>query len=137
MAKGSCLCGGIEYEIEGDMDIMANCHCSMCRKNHAAPYVTYVGVKTANFRWTKGEDLIVDYQSSPNVHRGFCRVCGSNLPIPVAGEETLYVAAGTLDDDPGTSVQAHIYVASKASWHEITDDLPQFEEYPPGLGGEE
>jgi hypothetical protein len=26
---------------------------------------------------------------------------------------------------------AHIFVASKAPWHTITDDLPRFDEYPP------
>jgi hypothetical protein len=53
--------------------------------------------------------------------------------MPVPGEEKLYIAAGTLDDDPGTRLQAHIFVASKAPWVEITDDLPQFDEYPPGF----
>jgi hypothetical protein len=33
---------------------------------------------------------------------------------------------GTLDDDPGIRPQMHIYVASKASWFTISDDLPQF-----------
>ena len=26
---------------------------------------------------------------------------------------------------------AHIFVGSKANWHKITDDVPQFEEFPP------
>jgi hypothetical protein len=105
----------------------------MCRKNHGAPFVTYIGINTSQFRWTKGEDLVATYQSSARGRRGFCRVCGSNVPLPVSGEEKLYIAAGTLDDDPGTRLQAHIFVASKAPWVEITDDLPQFDEYPPGF----
>ncbi len=36
--------------------------------------------------------------------------------------------------DPGVCPRSHIFVGSKASWHEIVDDLPQFEEWPPGEG---
>jgi hypothetical protein len=39
---------------------------------------------------------------------------------------------GSLDDDPGITPASHIFVADKAGWHEITDDLPTYEEAPPG-----
>jgi hypothetical protein len=32
MLKGSCLCGGVRYEVEGPFEIMAYCHCVQCRK---------------------------------------------------------------------------------------------------------
>lgn len=35
---------------------------------------------------------------------------------------------GSLDDDPVMHPLSHIFVASKAPWFEITDDLPQFPE---------
>ena len=133
MTKGSCLCGGVQYEISGEIKLMANCHCSMCRKHHGAPYATFVGVDTADFRWVKGEDLLVRYASSPGHTRGFCRVCGSSLPDPHPEAESFFLPAGTLDDDPGVRPAAHIFVASKAPWLEIEDELPQFDEYPPGF----
>ena len=111
MLKGSCLCGGVRYEIDGEVGPMAQCYCSMCRKQH----------------WAIGP-------TSPGLKRGFCRTCGSNLPVPDPAEQTLFIPAGTLDDDPGIRPAAHIFVASKAPWVEITDDLPQFDEYPPGFG---
>ena len=40
------------------------------------------------------------------------------------------VVVGTLDSDPGRRPREHIFVGSKAPWHEITDVLPQFEEWP-------
>jgi hypothetical protein len=36
---------------------------------------------------------------------------------------------GSLVDPPSIRPEAHIFVGSKAEWHEITDDLPQFREY--------
>jgi len=135
MIKGSCLCGAIAYEVDGEVGPMADCHCSMCRKHHGATAVTYLGVKTANFRWTKGEEMLGIYQSSPKVRRGFCKTCGSSLPVPDTAGETLYLPAGTLDDDPGERRAAHIFMASRAPWDEVTDGLPCFDEYPPGMEG--
>ncbi len=37
-----------------------------------------------------------------------------------------------LDDDPGVRPSAHIFVGSKAPWYEVHDELPRFEEWPPG-----
>ena len=41
----------------------------------------------------------------------------------------VHVAMGTLIDAPSITPAAHIFVGSKAPWFEITDDLPQSEEY--------
>jgi hypothetical protein len=43
------------------------------------------------------------------------------------------IALGTLDDDPGIRPESHIFVCSKAPWFEITDNLPQYEGYPPRI----
>ena len=134
MLKGSCLCGGVRYEIDGEVELMGNCYCSMCRKHHGTSFASFVGVKTPDFRWVKGEDLVTRYESSPGAHRGFCRTCGSSLPLPHPGSPTMFAPVGTLDDDPGVRPLAHIFVASKAPWVEIADDLPQFDEFPPGVG---
>ncbi len=137
MVRGSCLCGGAAYEIDGELEPMAHCHCSICRKHHGAPFVTFVGVNTSQFRWVKGQDLVTEYESSPGSRRGFCRICGSSLPRRVPEGALFFLPAGTLDDDPGTRPQGHVFVGSKAPWVEIHDDLPQFDEFPPGFGPEE
>jgi hypothetical protein len=41
------------------------------------------------------------------------------------------VALATLDDDLGVRPGFHIFVGSKAPWFEITDGLPQYQDYPP------
>jgi hypothetical protein len=42
----------------------------------------------------------------------------------------VHVTLGTIEGDPGIRPRAHIFVGSKAVWFEITDDLPQFVEFP-------
>lgn len=127
MLRGSCLCGGIRYEIRGELRLPLNCHCSMCRKATGAAFRSRAAVASHDFRWIAGEELLSRYQSSPGDIRTFCKVCGSSLVtfFPASPNE-LGLALGTLDDDPGVKPQFHVYVASKAAWHEITDDLPQF-----------
>jgi len=125
--RGSCLCGGIRYEIEGTLGRVVNCHCSMCRKATGAAFRTRAAVASADFHWRAGADLLARYRSSPGEERTFCRVCGATLVTLFHDQpDQLGLALGTLDDDPGVRASAHVFVASKAPWFEIEDDLPRF-----------
>ena len=129
--NGSCLCGAVRYEFEGPVECMASCHCSMCRKHHGAAFATYVGCPNERLRVTAGEEVLRTYASSPSVARRFCGTCGSSLFWAEASGSHTWVAAGTLDVDPGARPTHHIFASTKAPWHTITDALPQFDEYPP------
>ena len=79
MLKGSCLCGGVRYEIDGPIEGAMHCHCSMCRKAHGAAFRSRAGIRAKDFRWVSGEGVITWFESSPGNHRGFCSRCGSPL----------------------------------------------------------
>jgi hypothetical protein len=131
MLAGSCLCGGVRYEITGALKGALNCHCSMCRKAHGAAFRSRAGVKAADFRWVQGEDLLTWYETSPGTQRGFCRVCGTKLLSRFDFDPSVYgLPLGALDEDPGVKPKRHVFVAYKAPWYEITDNLPQHEELP-------
>jgi hypothetical protein len=130
--KGSCLCGAVSYEVTGAFKVMGNCHCSMCRKANGAAFATWGILDSQQFRWTSGEVLIQEYESSPGRQRCFCRNCGSQLVSMHSGVVGEIVVA-TLDADPGERPREHIFVGSKAPWYEISDDLPQHKEWPPGM----
>lgn len=131
--NGSCLCKSITYEITGGFKLMGNCHCSTCRKANGAPFVTWGIIDPPQFRWNSGEAFLQAYASSPDTERCFCGKCGSSLVTRHSGAVGEVVVA-SVDGDPGLRAGAHIFVASKAPWHEITDTLPQFAEWPPGVG---
>ena len=133
--KGSCLCGEVKYEIGGTLHDASHCYCSMCRKSHGAAFATYAAFDPEKFHWVSGADLVINYISSPEMGRCFCQKCGSSLGAIENGKVT-YITLGTVDDDPGVRSEAHIFVDSIAPWYEITDTLPQFDEYPPGKGFE-
>jgi hypothetical protein len=123
------MCGKVQYQIEGEPLAMYYCHCSICRAASGAGFGTNVAVSTPNFKVTAGAASLVDYESSPGTHRCFCSRCGS--PIYSHRQKTSHyvsVRCGTLRDDPGLRPSFHIYVASRAPWVSITDELPQFPE---------
>ncbi len=128
---GKCLCGAISYEICGELGPIYNCHCSKCRRWHGSAFRTRASVKSKQFRWVAGAGNLSKYPSSANTTKWFCSVCGSNLISTYADRpEVIGVPLGGLEQDPGKRPEAHMFVASKSPWHEITDDLPQFEEWP-------
>jgi hypothetical protein len=133
MLRGSCLCGAVTYEISGPLAHVGNCHCSICRKSHGAAFVTWGILGPQTLRWTAGEAKLRAFESSPGTQRLFCGECGSALASSHGGAVG-EVVVGTLLDHPGMTPQEHIFVGSKAPWHEITDSLPQHPGWPPGFG---
>jgi len=133
MIQGSCLCGGMRFELDEEhIYFINNCHCSWCRKASGAAYGTFVHLPGAHFRWIAGQDLRSSFESTPGNHRGFCKVCGSRAPGFVYGDEKhVVVPAGLLDGDPLARPRVNIYTGSKAPWHQISEPIPAFETVPP------
>jgi hypothetical protein len=130
--KGSCLCEAVRYEVQAPFEEMHHCHCSRCRKAHGAAFSTFGRVPATALTVTRGADAIRRYRSSAQVERAFCGTCGSNLTFRFDGlPDAVWIAIGTLDEDPGLRPEGHIFAASIAPWHAITDALPQYDEYPP------
>jgi len=98
----------------------------MCRKAHGTAFATYGRVEAGEFVVTSGQDDFVSYQSPPDLIRTFCKHCGSTLQFIYTDRSgSLWLALGTLDDDPGIQAAQHIFVGSKAPWLDITDNFPQ------------
>ena len=128
---GGCLCGSVRYEIAIPLGTVEHCHCAMCRKAHGTAFSTNSAVPTDALSVTSGAALISEYESSPNRRKCFCSKCGSQLFIRRINEpEFTVVTLGTIDGDPGTRPERHVFVASKAPWYDIGDLLPQFKIYP-------
>ena len=131
--SGSCLCGKIRYEFGKFKTNPNHCHCSMCRKFHGAAYGTYGMVGLKDFAWTEGEEFLKKYQSSSDVERGFCSVCGSSLYYRrTTQEKYIDIAIGTLDQDLKTEnlPTQHIFVQNKPNWYQIDDKLEKYSGFP-------
>ena len=129
---GSCLCGRARFEIADPLPGFGNCHCSLCRKATGSAFWTAATVPADSFRWVSGDDSVVWYESSPGCQRGFCPNCGSTLAMrDRARPGTVSFSVAALDAAPTSGLVANQYVGSKASWFDITDDLPAYDGGPP------
>jgi hypothetical protein len=132
MIRGSCLCGGILFELETVVGPFELCHCSRCRKASGSAFMAAVSIRSAGFRYVQGHHLVRRFElplreAPPPYSRIFCGLCGCVVPEPQPATETFEIAAGLLDDDPGLQPERHIMVEHKAPWSDIRDGLPQYD----------
>lgn len=125
--KGSCLCGRIAYELD-QLGPIGHCHCKTCRKAHAAAYASTARVNREHFRWLSGEEFLGAFESTPGKLRRFCTRCGSHLMAEWLDKPQVIVRVATLDDDPGTTPQAHIWTSHDVPWLKA-DDIARFSEW--------
>jgi hypothetical protein len=132
VVHGHCLCGAIAFELSGEPERLHNCHCSRCRRARGAAHATNAFFQRGQLNWLSGEGNIVNYKlpEAKRFGQAFCRDCGSTMPRVVASTGYVVAPCGSLDTPPGIPVQSHIFVGSKAPWHEITDQIPQWETLP-------
>jgi hypothetical protein len=132
--RGSCLCGGVRFEITAPFRRANHCHCSRCRKHSGTFGETQGRVPRDGFRLIAGEELVRVWRPGDGgAAKAFCERCGSSLFGGTWPDGTeVSVRLGALDDDPGIRPQYHSFVASKAAWGELPDDgLPRYDAQPP------
>jgi hypothetical protein len=78
---------------------------------------------------TKGEESLILTGDPRGHHARRCGKCFSLL-YWTGYEGRIRVPYGSLIDEPALKPSAHMFVGSKAPWHEILDDLPQYDEDP-------
>jgi len=126
MITGRCQCAAVCYEVSGDLVEFSHCHCSICRRIHSAPFVTWGGVLRDEFTVTAGEDNLAVYAFSDRADSVFCKTCSSTVFVDFKTEpDRLYITLGTVDGDIDCPDGFHIFVRNKAPWYEIGDDLPR------------
>jgi len=125
-SSGGCLCGAVNYEINGPMRNVVYCHCEQCRKT-SGHFVAATAVSLQDLNVSEGAGLEW-YQSSETADRGFCKRCGSSIFWRPTHGRYMVVMAGTLNAPTNLKSREHIYTADASDYYDITDGLPQFEQ---------
>ncbi|MGQ0511718.1 MAG: GFA family protein [Betaproteobacteria bacterium] len=126
---GRCLCETVRFTLPDAFTYALNCHCSICRRATGAAFKPFGGIEREKLSIVAGGDRLLKYGGEVD-HDVRCAVCGSFLYSVVLEGRYVHVGLGTLAQAPSLLPTAHIYVGSKAPWHEITDGLPQHDELP-------
>ena len=127
--RGSCLCGGVEFEVTEPLESLAHCHCTTCKKLSGGAGTVNGRTSSAAIRIVQGAELLRTFQPSEGSSKTFCSECGSNLfggGWPESEQASVRLTA--LEKPPDRGPEAHIYVRSVAPWETLPEDgLERFE----------
>jgi hypothetical protein len=123
---GSCLCGAVRFSIAPPTQFCGHCHCSMCRRNHGAGYVTWIALPRPQFRLESGEADLTRYASSDHGTRSFCRRCGSSLFCETTHDPTrIDIVLANMQAPIDRRPEMHIFFDDRADWVFVDDGLPR------------
>lgn len=125
--RGGCHCGQLRYECDAELNDVAHCHCSICRRTTGGIVTTWATVPVERFRWTLGAPA--EYRSSPPCVRYFCGNCGAQLAFfAEQSPATIDITTATLDDVALVVPDRHIWVTSRLPWIHLDEHLPEEQE---------
>jgi hypothetical protein len=132
MLRGSCLCGGVKFEVSEAPQTLRYCHCASCKKLSGGAGTANARVPSESIRILDGEALLRSFQPDEGSAKTFCSRCGSNLfggGWPEAPEVSVRLSA--IDTRFDRKPEAHNFVRSVAPWETLPDDgLPRNETRP-------
>ena len=127
---GSCLCGAVRFEVEGDFEKFFLCHCEHCRKDTGSAHAANLFSSVATLKWVAGEDKTTLFTLPSTRHsKCFCSFCGSALPTLQMEGQMLVVPAGSLNSEVPLRPDAHLFGSSRASWDKGLDRIPMLERH--------
>lgn len=129
MLRGRCACNAVTFEVADEFVVAYNCHCSNCRAWTGSAFLPWGEIEPEKLGVTRGEGSLATIGDPDGRHATHCKECYSLL-YWTGYEGKIRVPYGSLSDEPALKPMAHMFVGSKALWHEIRDDLPQYDEYP-------
>lgn len=129
--EGSCLCGEVRYEVLGEFERFFLCHCGRCRKDTGSAHAANLFSSNAKLNWLSGRASVRSYRVPSTRHeKSFCSNCGAPVPCEQMNGALLVVPAGSLDNEPGITPDAHISVASGAAWARSLEEVQRIDGMP-------
>jgi hypothetical protein len=129
---GSCFCGAVQLEVDGEPEAMGYCHCRSCRSWSGGPVNAFSLWRPEAVRITGGEANVATYTQTPLSERKYCTKCGGHLMTnhPPLGMVDVFAATiPTLDFQPGVHVNYAETVLP------MRDGLPKLKDFPKEFGG--
>lgn len=123
--EGSCSCKSVHFSSSGEIKVIVNCHCNLCRKMNGSAFSTYVVVADEGFILKTGS--LKKVKVSENAYKSFCEHCGTpiyNQNPKLSGLKILYM--GSIDTPQGLKPAINIYCESQHQWVNQIAALPSF-----------
>jgi hypothetical protein len=125
---GRCLCGAVQFEVEGPIRGVGSCHCSKCRRVSGTGGNAQFIVRARKFAWRSGREEIATFRLPDGWGPARCKACGSPVPDSYDGGERMWVPAGLMNEPLGTAIVQHIFCGSRADWDREAPDAKHYDE---------
>ncbi len=132
---GRCLCGSVQYTVEGEPIIVAHCHCEDCQRWSGAGHSTAAMFSNDKFQMT---GLVETFKLQSHngkevteVTRVFCPSCGSSIYGCNTGSKGfLAICLGTFDDSSEFVPSVTIFSCDRKPWDMMDVSIETFETQP-------
>lgn len=136
VARGSCLCGEVGFEVAEPLTAVELCHCRKCRRAYGAPFAATLYAHRSAFRWLRGEQLVASWdapleESPPAYRHSFCRRCGSPLPLLWDELPLVELPVCALDDPPAATPAYQMFACQRLPWIDAAHAAPWHERAAP------
>ena len=119
---GGCQCGAVRFAVYAEPIKTGICHCRMCQKAVAGPFVVLAEVPWDQFAWTRGRPSA--FQSSSRAMRDFCAQCGTPLSYREIGGPIIELATGAFDQPQRVPPTYATGMESKLAWLDALPAMP-------------
>ena len=116
--SGRCLCGAVRFTAVPKKMHMDACHCGMCRRWSAGPFM---GVSCCDTVKVENEDSLRAYISSDWGERVFCAECGTSLFWRMRDGSETSVSMNAFDDVSGFVFTDEIFVDEKPANYDFAN----------------
>lgn len=128
MIKGKCLCGNIRYQVKGEPHLLYNCHCVNCRGFTGASFATFYLIDKSQMLVDDPDNSLVQYNSSEDGIRSFCRSCGASLfSDSTSRMDYRAIHSGSVQKFPEISPSQNFYIAQKCPWVELDQKAKNYQ----------
>lgn len=130
MIEGTCLCGEISYQVDGELLFLYNCHCVECRAFSGAAHATNASIASSDFQVNDPMGYLTKYSTRGGV-RYFCRNCGSSMySLSKGGEDFPALHVGTIRNPPQKALDANLWTSEKCPWVELAASVASYDAAP-------
>ena len=130
--RGSCMCGAVQFRVEGEPAAMGYCHCGSCRHWSAGPINGFTLWKPEALQVEQGLESIAVYNKTERSARKWCTRCGGHLFTEHPHWALTDIYAATLPELP---FQPALHVNYQETVLRVRDGLPKLRDFPRELGG--
>ncbi len=108
--SGTCLCGDVTVEATPRIHEMGTCHCAVCRKWSAGPFMTF----------DCGDNVVVKVQNSFGVYKSsqwaervFCKICGTSVAWRLQQGGEYHLSAQLFEETANYPLGLQVFIDEK------------------------